>query len=104
MIDLEDWLARASAPPLLAFLKEALAGTGPTLYRIAGGVYLDESEADHWLARSNLRLQTEQMPARASERAKSKPTFPPNGPRVSAEALGRLYVEALDIIRPGARN
>jgi hypothetical protein len=80
MIELEDWQARSSAPPALALLKELLNGSGPTVYRIGGKFYLDEDEADRWLAGRR---------ARPDERVRAKPPSPRSDPDTHNKLFGR---------------
>ena len=56
MIELEDWQDRPSTPPAYAMLKELLNGSGPPVYRIGGKLYVNEDEADRWLAGKRARL------------------------------------------------
>jgi hypothetical protein len=95
MIELEDWQARPTAPPALALLKELLNGAGPAIYRIGGKLYLDETEADRWLARRQ---------ARPDERVRGKPTFPKNNPRIDPDAHNKLFDLAMKDFHAGLRD
>lgn len=95
MIELETWQARPSAPPAIALLKELLIGGGPVVYRIGGKLYVDETEADRWLARRR---------ARPDERVRRKPTFPRNDPRIDPDAHNKLYARAMKDFRAGLRE
>ena len=91
MIAIEDWLAKPKAPPPEAFLREVLSGSAPAVYCIGGDFYLDETEADRWLAGT-----------KATPCVRPKPTFPPSMRRarsifdVPPEEIAAAHREALD--------
>lgn len=95
MIELDDWQSRPSAPPALALLKEMLNGSGPAVYKIGGKLYLDEQEADCWLARRR---------ARPERQLKREPVFPMPGDYPAAEKMKKTYDAALVELAAGLRE